>query len=221
MRGLYLAIACVVMIGVVPRAQNTNVVIQPPMVTGPIALTTALRSPDHGYPYNATPIDLAKQGYIEEEFFLSGEANRYSTPAGERGTVLDTNHSYTTRIVVRRPKAAARFNGTAIVEWYNVSQGHVVRKPERRVSQRKVKIGRHYSDHGVRHAFDAQRTPNDARVAPEIVPPGTRAEDDDSVGPPVLTSRDACPSILCLLGGEAASEHRLHAEDVEQIRGDA
>jgi len=124
MRGLYLAIACVVMIGVVPRAQNTNVVIQPPMVTGPIALTTALRSPDHGYPYNATPIDLAKQGYIEEEFFLSGEANRYSTPAGERGTVLDTNHSYTTRIVVRRPKAAARFNGTAIVEWYNVSQGH-------------------------------------------------------------------------------------------------
>jgi hypothetical protein len=124
MRGLSFAIACVVVIVAVPRAQNTNVVIQPPTVTGPIALTTALRSPDHGYPYNATPIDLAKQGYVEEEFFLSGQANRYSTPAGERGTVLDTNHAYTTRIVVRRPKAAARFNGTAIVEWYNVSQGH-------------------------------------------------------------------------------------------------
>jgi hypothetical protein len=124
MRGLSFAIACVVVSVAVPRAQNTNVVIQPPTVTGPIALTTALRSPDHGYPYNATPIDLAKQGYVEEEFFLSGQANRYSTPAGERGTVLDTNHAYTTRIVVRRPKAAARFNGTAIVEWYNVSQGH-------------------------------------------------------------------------------------------------
>jgi Alpha/beta hydrolase domain len=124
MRGMSVAIACVVVIVAQPRAQNTNVVIQPPMVTGPIALTTALRSPDHGYPYNATPIDLAKQGYVEEEFFLSGEANRYSTPAGERGTVLDTNHAYTTRVVVRRPKAAARFNGTAVVEWYNVSQGH-------------------------------------------------------------------------------------------------
>jgi hypothetical protein len=110
--------------GAVARAQNTNVVIQPPTVTGPIAVTTPLRSPDHGYPYNATPLDLAKQGYVEEEFLLSGQANRYSTPAGERGTVLDTNHAYTTRIVVRRPKTAGRFNGTAIVEWYNVSQGH-------------------------------------------------------------------------------------------------
>jgi len=124
MRGLSVAIACVFVIGAVPRAQNTNVVIQPPTVSGPIAMTTPLRSPDHGYPYNATPIDLAKQGYVEEEFFLSGEANRYSTPAGARGAVLDTNHSYTTRIVVRRPKSAARFTGTAIVEWYNVSQGH-------------------------------------------------------------------------------------------------
>lgn len=124
MRGLSLAIACVVVIGAVPRAQNTNVVIPPPTVTGPIGLTTPLRSPDHGYPYNATPLDLAKQGYVEEEFLLSGLANRYSTPAGERGTVLDTNHAYTTRIVVRRPKTTARFNGTAIVEWYNVSQGH-------------------------------------------------------------------------------------------------
>src|SRR5262245_59130044 len=124
MRGLSLAIACVVVIGAVPRAQNTNVVIQPPTITGPIALTTPLRGPDHGYPYNATPIDLAKQGYVEEEFFLAGQANRYSTPAGERGTVLDTDHAFTTRIVVRRPKQASRFNGTAIVEWYNVSQGH-------------------------------------------------------------------------------------------------
>ena len=27
-------------------------------VTGPVANTTALRNPDHGYPYNATPLDL-------------------------------------------------------------------------------------------------------------------------------------------------------------------
>jgi hypothetical protein len=32
-------------------------------------------------------------------------------------------HPYKTRIVVRRPAAAGRFNGTAIVEWTNVSEG--------------------------------------------------------------------------------------------------
>jgi hypothetical protein len=51
-------------------------------------------------------------------------ANRYNTPAGERGSVIDVDHPYSTRIVVRRPKQAARFNGTVIAEWYNVSQGH-------------------------------------------------------------------------------------------------
>jgi hypothetical protein len=104
--------------------QAHHVVLRPPDVTGPIANTTPLRHPDHGYPYNATPVDLGKQGYVEEEFFLIGTANRYNTPSGERGSVIDVDHPYSTRIVVRRPKQAARFNGTVIVEWYNVSQGH-------------------------------------------------------------------------------------------------
>jgi hypothetical protein len=104
--------------------QAHHVVLRPPDVSGPVANTTPLRHADHGYPYNATPIDLAKQGFVEEEFFLTGMANRYTTPAGERGSVLDVDHPYSTRIVVRRPRQAARFNGTAIVEWYNVSQGH-------------------------------------------------------------------------------------------------
>lgn len=104
--------------------QAHHVVLRSPEVTGPVTNTTPLRHPDHGYPYNATPVDLAKQGYVEEEFFLSGMANRYNTPSGERGGVIDVDHPYTTRIVVRRPRQPARFNGTAIVEWYNVSQGH-------------------------------------------------------------------------------------------------
>jgi hypothetical protein len=95
-----------------------------PTVTGPVALTTALRDPGHGYPYNATPMDLARQGYVEEEFLIQGTANRYSTPAGETGSVIDGGHAYRTRLVVRRPRSASRFNGTAVVEWYNVSQGH-------------------------------------------------------------------------------------------------
>ena len=67
---------------------------------------------------------MAKQGYVEEEFFIAGTANSYLTPAGQTGTVKESGHPFKTRIVVRRPKSAAKFNGSVIVEWYNVSQGH-------------------------------------------------------------------------------------------------
>jgi hypothetical protein len=105
---------------------SPNPSLPPPSVTvtGPIALTTPLRDPAHGYPYNATPINLAKHGYVEQEFFIEGKANAYNTPPGQTGSVKDTGHPFKTRIVVRRPKSASKFNGTVIVEWYNVSQGH-------------------------------------------------------------------------------------------------
>ena len=93
-------------------------------VTGPIAATSPLRDAAHGYPFNATPMDLARQGYVEEEFFIEGSASRYETPPMATGHVTDAGHPYKTRIVVRRPRSASRFNGTAIVEWTNVSQGH-------------------------------------------------------------------------------------------------
>ena len=93
-------------------------------VTGPIALTTPLRDPAHGYPYNATPLDLAKPGYVEEEFFIGAQAVTYNTPPGQTGSVKDAGHPFKTRIVVRRPKSVSNFNGTVIVEWSNVSQGH-------------------------------------------------------------------------------------------------
>jgi hypothetical protein len=93
-------------------------------VTGPVALTTPLRDPAHGYPYNSTPLDIAKHAYVEEEFFIEGQANSYNTPPGLTGSVKDSNHPFKIRIVVRRPKSATKFNGTVVVEWYNVSQGH-------------------------------------------------------------------------------------------------
>jgi len=119
-------VGCVmfVALGSIAARQQPPVNVPAPSVTGPIALTTALRDVAHGYPYNATPMDLAKLGYVEEEFVLQGTASRYNTPAGETGSVADSGHPYKTRIVVRRPKSAARFNGTVVVEWYNVSQGH-------------------------------------------------------------------------------------------------
>ncbi len=123
------ALACLAILSVPPtmllgQSQRPSLPLPDIKITGPIALTTPLRDPAHGYPYNATPIDLAGRGYVEEEFFIEGTANTYNTPPGQTGSVKDTGHPYKTRIVIRRPKAASRFNGTVIMEWYNVSQGH-------------------------------------------------------------------------------------------------
>ena len=93
-----------------------------PVVTGPIAATAPPGDPSHDYIFFASQLDLAGRGYVEEEYFFSGTANRYNTPGTSTGTILDSNHPYKTRIVVRRPSAAA-FNGVVIVEWLNVTNG--------------------------------------------------------------------------------------------------
>lgn len=50
------------------------------------------------------------------------EATRYRiTDPMADATLIDEGHSYTTRVLVRRPADPARFNGTVIVEWLNVS----------------------------------------------------------------------------------------------------
>jgi hypothetical protein len=72
------------------------------------------------YPFFSTPFDLAARGYVEQEFYLSGKADGWSTD----GTQVATDIPYTTRIVVRRPVNPARFNGTALVEWQNVTAGY-------------------------------------------------------------------------------------------------
>ncbi|MBD8079679.1 alpha/beta hydrolase domain-containing protein [Cellulosimicrobium arenosum] len=92
-----------------------------PEVVGPVPSTSAPGDPAHGYPFLATDYDLAGHGYVEEEFFLEGEATRYQADGATDATVLSTGHDYRTRIVVRRPADPAAFNGTVIAEWYNVS----------------------------------------------------------------------------------------------------
>lgn len=70
-----------------------------------------------------------RYGYTEEEFFLSGDATAYSadgtlsTDGKWKVSATDETAPYTTRVVVRRPKDAADFNGTLVVEWLNVSAG--------------------------------------------------------------------------------------------------
>jgi len=94
-------------------AQTTGIAV--PQVTGPLPVTAA------SYPFAAadhamTPFDLAAAGYIEEEFVLRGNANVYGWNAARAVTVLAPNAPYTTRILVRRPRASRAFSGTVIVE---------------------------------------------------------------------------------------------------------
>jgi hypothetical protein len=55
--------------------------------------------------------------YQQREYFLDGEARSYAPGAP------DERVPYRTRIVVRTPIDPADFNGTVIVEWFNVSAG--------------------------------------------------------------------------------------------------
>ncbi len=73
-------------------------------------------------------LDLASVGYTETEFFIAGKATTYDKVGplrsfGRWQVKPGTEATYRTRIVVRRPKDDAAFNGTVAVEWFNVSGG--------------------------------------------------------------------------------------------------
>ena len=106
------------------RVEGRAATVTPPTLTGPIKSTVPLGDASHDYPYSATVDDLTKYGYVEEEFFVEGTANRYTTPPGATGAIVDGGHPYKTRIIVRRPASPGAFNGTAVIEWNNVTPGH-------------------------------------------------------------------------------------------------
>src|SRR5437762_6983397 len=95
-----------------------------PTVTGPISVSVPLGDPSHDYPQLATQADLAGNGYVEEEYFFSGVANRYNTPTLQTGTIISSGNPYTSRMIVRRPTDPAKFNGVVVVEWVNVTPGY-------------------------------------------------------------------------------------------------
>jgi hypothetical protein len=73
-------------------------------------------------------LDLGAAGYLREEWFLSGSASRYAQagPRSEDGRWQASRAGEApckTRIVVCRPEDPARFSGTLLVEWFNVSGG--------------------------------------------------------------------------------------------------
>src|SRR5881296_1100037 len=92
-----------------------------PSITGPIS---GPGSPS----LDSTTFSLAPFGYTEEEFFAAGMATGYVSDGdlsadGKWSVSAADAAGYTTRLLVRRPTARKRFNGTVVVEWLNVSGG--------------------------------------------------------------------------------------------------
>jgi hypothetical protein len=76
-------------------------------VSGPVPGAFFLGSPQS--------YDLRALGYSNEEFLLEGTARSYgAAPAEAR---------YRTRVIVRRPLDPARWKGSVLIEWFNVSGG--------------------------------------------------------------------------------------------------
>jgi hypothetical protein len=95
------------------------------MIQGPIT------GGKHGWAFGRPLFDLAERGYVEEEFFLAGDAATYRPVAGgdwgrdgkwraeQKGAV-----PFKTRFLVYRPADPKKFNGTVVVCWNNVTAGY-------------------------------------------------------------------------------------------------
>jgi hypothetical protein len=89
-----------------------------PTVTGPTP----------GPAVSLSAVDLGARDYVEEEFVVEGTARAYEpvgplTEDGRWTVQATTTAPYRTRVLVRRPKDPAKFNGVVETEWLNVSGG--------------------------------------------------------------------------------------------------
>ncbi|MBO2452012.1 hypothetical protein J4573_33340 [Actinomadura barringtoniae] len=105
--------------------------------TAPAAADPVITTPSaggHGFPFLAAAEDLKSLGYSENEYFIGGTATAYAKlglwGSDGRWPVIPTVRApYKTRILVRRPSDPAKFNGTVVVEWLNVS-GQIELSPD-------------------------------------------------------------------------------------------
>jgi Alpha/beta hydrolase domain len=103
-----------------PRSQPSNV--SSPAVEGPV-------TGGSGSPFVATTgFDLARVGYRQDEFFISGTASAFTNAGAFRSdgrwrVAPAGSAEYKTRILVYRPIDPRDFGGTVVVEWLNVSGG--------------------------------------------------------------------------------------------------
>jgi len=92
--------------------------VQLPTVSDAIPVTATSR------PFLGAKEAMEEVGYIEEEFFLSGDANVYDWASTDHTVkVVAGPTNYVTRILVRRPKDPADFSGNVEVMILNASMG--------------------------------------------------------------------------------------------------
>lgn len=85
----------------------------------------------HGWPFAAALQDVDALGYEEVEYLLAGTAKRYhdvddslSRRDGHWQAEEAGEADFRTRMLIYRPKDPARFNGTVILNWNNVTAGY-------------------------------------------------------------------------------------------------
>lgn len=86
----------------------------------------------HGYPFPNTMEDLGHSGYVQDEVFIEGTARSYVPSAALAdsadgrwdATPTGPTAGYKIRLLIRHPSDPAKFNGTVLVEWLNVSAGY-------------------------------------------------------------------------------------------------
>jgi hypothetical protein len=90
-------------------------------------------------PFGGPRLDVSDRGYVVEEFQLHGVTTAYCSPEGaapRHDGIWEIEPygtgAYRTRLLVIRPTDPARFNGTVILNWQNVSGGTEVRAPSGR-----------------------------------------------------------------------------------------
>jgi len=96
-----------------------------PIVSGPI------EGGAKGWPFHASSLDFARYGYTQAEYFVEGNATRYRLAPGAQLTrdgrwrvEAVSKAPFRTRMLVYRPNEGARFNGTVMLTWNNVTAGH-------------------------------------------------------------------------------------------------
>jgi hypothetical protein len=92
-----------------------------PTVSGPVTGGDGIQAIGISYDFDSV-------GYVYEEFFFEGDALGYerdgTLPRNGEWRVKTTDPKpYKTRMVVVRPKDPKDFNGTVVVEWFNVTGG--------------------------------------------------------------------------------------------------
>lgn len=93
-----------------------------PEIEGPIPVS-AESVPFCAMQNSRRPVDLRKFGYVEEEFFVAGNANVYQETDGGLGIVHEAV-PYRTRLIVRKPADSSEFSGRVYFDILNATQNY-------------------------------------------------------------------------------------------------